>query len=95
MVQPYDAGVAPKRGSLMACLSHGRAEATHLGRDSEPFRTGLDCLALGPDPEDGLIAAAEGLIMIPTPEAGSAGPLGRSTRPGSRSLQVIEALLRQ
>ena len=94
MVQPYDAGVATKRGSLMACLSHGRAVATHLGRDSESIWAGLDCLALGPDPEGGLIAAAEGLIADPT-SRDRIGRAARETYDARFSLaRVIEALLR-
>ena len=53
MVQLYDAGVTSRRGTLMAALEHGRAVATHLGRDSETIWAETGCVALtqsaGPD----------------------------------------------
>lgn len=69
MVQPYDAGVVAKRTSLMACLAHGRAVATHLGRDSEPFWAETGAVALGYDDGAGLVDAAEALIVDPAARA--------------------------
>ena len=37
MAQCYDDGVSGRRGTLMACLAHGRPTATNLGRYSGPF----------------------------------------------------------
>jgi glycosyltransferase involved in cell wall biosynthesis len=76
MIQPYDAGVVAKRTSLMACLAHGRAVVTHLGRDSEPLWAETDGVALGPDDGPGLVEAAEALIADPASRA----RLGRAAR---------------
>lgn len=58
MVMPYQDGVSPRRGTLMAVLAHGRPLiTTHPDDDSPEFRHGENMWLLPPNEPEGLAEA--------------------------------------
>jgi len=48
MVQPYPDGITSRRGTLMACLAHGRPVVSTVGQLSEPLWSATDALVCVP-----------------------------------------------
>lgn len=73
MAQCYDDGVSGRRGTMMACLAHGRATVTNFGQHSEPvwFESGgvVGCPRYDPP---GVARAADALLADPARRAAQA-----------------------
>lgn len=75
MLQPYHDGVTTRRGSMMACISHGLAVVTYYSSDSEDLWREGKAVALAPvGDEAALVEAALQLLSDPDRR----GALGRA-----------------
>ena len=87
MLQPYRFGVSSRRGTVMACLEHGRATATTFGRVSEPLWAASGFVAgVDDDEAGGLVGIVDALLADPAArEALAAGgsPCTRAASPSA------------